>query len=189
MERCSDFVNEKTLLQVNLSKLGIEVHQSPKCHSELAREEIEYSWRFANNYYRQLPLKLKRKRKFSRAASNLQCHKRESQRRLWENLWEEHVVTLVHTMHLRLEIEQMCNVRKYHLTWSRSWWSCSKCTDVRLTLKGKYIVKIEKEESSSKSNRANSPKQVAWSSTAGKKRTLICHLFVIVSRCLFVILM
>ena len=82
MESHSDFANEKTLLQENLSKLGIEVHRSPKYHSELAGEGIKYSWGFAKKYYRRLPLKLKRKMKLSGAASNLQCHERESQRRL-----------------------------------------------------------------------------------------------------------
>ena len=60
MEQCSDFVNELTFLQEKLKTLNVEVHRSPKCHSELAGEGIEYSWGFAKNYYRRLPLKLKR---------------------------------------------------------------------------------------------------------------------------------
>ena len=40
----------------------IFLHIFPKCHSELAGEGIEYSWGFANNFYRRLPLKEKRKK-------------------------------------------------------------------------------------------------------------------------------
>ena len=60
MEQCYDFVNKLTLLQEKLATLGIQVYHSPKCHSELAGEDIEYSWGFAKNWYRRLPLKMKK---------------------------------------------------------------------------------------------------------------------------------
>ena len=60
MEACYDFLNEKTLLQEIMSQRGIVVLRSPKCHSELAGEGIEYSWGYAKNWYRRLSLKLKR---------------------------------------------------------------------------------------------------------------------------------
>ena len=62
MEQCFEFVNKETLLQEKLQTLGISVHRSPKCHSKLAGEGIEYSWGFAKNWYRRLPLKLKRRK-------------------------------------------------------------------------------------------------------------------------------
>ena len=37
-----------------LSTLGVQVHRSPKFHSELAREGIEYTWGYTKNFY---PLK------------------------------------------------------------------------------------------------------------------------------------
>ena len=161
MERCSDFVNEKTLLQVNLSKLGIEVHQSPKCHSELAREEIEYSWRFANNYYRQLPLKLKRKKEiFQSSVQSTMSQERITKQIVRKIVRRErgytctyHALAFGNRTNVQCEkispdlIKKLVKLLKMH-----------RCA---LDFEGKYIINIEKEESSSKSNSANSPKQVA----------------------------
>ena len=60
METCSDFQNKVTLLQEIMGRLDITVHRSPKCHAKLAGEGIEYSWGFAKNAYRRLPLSAKR---------------------------------------------------------------------------------------------------------------------------------
>ena len=48
MKLQADFVNEITLLQSHIEKLGSSVDRSPKCHPELAGEGIEYVWALAN---------------------------------------------------------------------------------------------------------------------------------------------
>ena len=62
MSNTVDFQNEESLLQTNGRKLGVLIDRSPKCHCEVAGEGIEYSWGFAKNRYRRLPLKEKRKK-------------------------------------------------------------------------------------------------------------------------------
>ena len=72
MESCQDFLSEVTLLQEILGRLGVIVHRSPKCHAELAGEGIEYSWGFAKNFYRRLPICEKRtKDKFKASVSKV----------------------------------------------------------------------------------------------------------------------
>ena len=56
---CKDFVNETTLLQETLKELGVLVIRTPKCHSEVVGEGVEYSWGGSKNNYRRLPMKLK----------------------------------------------------------------------------------------------------------------------------------
>lgn len=68
MEACLDFINERTLLQESMYKLGVTVHRSPKCHCEVAGEGIEYSWGFSKNKYRRLSMSEKKtKEKFRRS--------------------------------------------------------------------------------------------------------------------------
>ena len=60
MSSCLDFVNNTTLLQETLGKRGVIVIRTPKCHSEVAGEGVEYSWGSDKNDYRRLPLHLKK---------------------------------------------------------------------------------------------------------------------------------
>ena len=64
---CIDFEEEESLLQSKGRLLGAVIDQTPKCHCELAREGIEYSWGCAKNFFRQQPLKDKRKKKILEA--------------------------------------------------------------------------------------------------------------------------
>jgi hypothetical protein len=59
---CLDFEEEESLLQSKGRILGAKIDRTPKCHCELAGEGIEYSWGCAKNYFRQQPLKDKRKK-------------------------------------------------------------------------------------------------------------------------------
>jgi hypothetical protein len=58
---CLDFEEEKSLLQSKGRILGAKIDRTPKCHCKLAGEGIEYSWGCAKNFFRQQPLKDKRK--------------------------------------------------------------------------------------------------------------------------------
>jgi hypothetical protein len=60
LRSCRDFQEEESLLRYIGQKLGVLVDRTPKCHCELAGEGIEYSWRCAKNYYRNLPIKEKK---------------------------------------------------------------------------------------------------------------------------------
>ena len=44
LSSCTDFIEEESLLQMNLRKMGATCFHSPKFHCGLAREGIEYSW-------------------------------------------------------------------------------------------------------------------------------------------------
>ena len=46
-----DFVKEETLLQYHARLLGVVVDRTPKCHSEIAGEGVEYSWGCAKGTY------------------------------------------------------------------------------------------------------------------------------------------
>jgi hypothetical protein len=59
---CIDFEEEESLLQSKGRLLGAKIDRTPKCHCELAGEGIEYSWGCAKNFFRQQPLKDKRKK-------------------------------------------------------------------------------------------------------------------------------
>jgi hypothetical protein len=54
MSECHDFVNEETALQVLGGKLGLLVDRTPKFHTELAGEGIEYSWACSKAVFRRL---------------------------------------------------------------------------------------------------------------------------------------
>ena len=61
MRNCIDFVKKETLLQTQAHNMGdllyrITVDKTPKCHSEISGEGIEYYWGFENIFYGQLPL-------------------------------------------------------------------------------------------------------------------------------------
>ena len=60
LSRCPDFQDELTKLQWVASQLGVIVERTPKCHPELAGEDIEYAWGFAKAYYRSLSMKHKK---------------------------------------------------------------------------------------------------------------------------------
>ena len=51
MKLQNDFMTESTLLQFYGEKLGITVDRTPKCHPELAGEDIEYAWAIAKLHY------------------------------------------------------------------------------------------------------------------------------------------
>jgi hypothetical protein len=56
LSKCTDFPEEKSLLQLHLANLvGAQCFHSPKFHCELAGEGIEYSGGFAKLAYRKLP--------------------------------------------------------------------------------------------------------------------------------------
>ncbi len=57
-----DFEEEESLLQAQGRSLSVTVDRTPKCHCELAGEGIEYSWGCAKNFYRQQPIREKRKK-------------------------------------------------------------------------------------------------------------------------------
>ncbi len=68
---CTDFVEEEMLLQSKGSALGVLVDRTPKCRCELAGEGIEYLWGCTKNFYRQQPLKDKRKKESFRITVRL----------------------------------------------------------------------------------------------------------------------
>jgi hypothetical protein len=62
MASCTDFEEEETLLQHMGKTMGVVVNWSPKCHTEIAGEGIEYSWGCAKNHYWRVVLDKKRGR-------------------------------------------------------------------------------------------------------------------------------
>lgn len=58
--QCSDFLNEKSLLQHHAEVMGVCVLATPKCHAELAGEGVEYAWACSKGKYRNLSLSKKR---------------------------------------------------------------------------------------------------------------------------------
>ena len=71
MKNCLKCFEEETLLQTNVCKIGylrdhIIINRTPKCHPDISREGIAYSWGCANNYYRQLSLDKKKDKKNSK---------------------------------------------------------------------------------------------------------------------------
>ena len=60
MKLQKNFMNKITLVQLHAPKPGISIDCSPKCHSELEGEEIDYLWALAKWYYRRLPILSKR---------------------------------------------------------------------------------------------------------------------------------
>ena len=60
LSQCSDFLNEESLLQLNIRKLGCGVIHTPKYHCEMAGEGIEYSWGNAKMKYRSFKASEKR---------------------------------------------------------------------------------------------------------------------------------
>ena len=66
LANCTDFVNEKTLLQLRLEEVGklfginVTADRTAKCHPETAGEGIEYTWAFSKRYMRSIPLAMRR---------------------------------------------------------------------------------------------------------------------------------
>ena len=56
LSKYTDFLEEKSLLQLNLEKLGAKCNHSPKFHCKLAGEGIEYSWGNAKLSYRRIAM-------------------------------------------------------------------------------------------------------------------------------------
>jgi hypothetical protein len=77
MSNCRDFIEEESLLQSNGWKMGIIIDRMPKCHCELAREGVEYSWACAKNEFRRKPIRLKKKSKDLFKATVRECLSRE----------------------------------------------------------------------------------------------------------------
>jgi hypothetical protein len=59
---CLDFAEEMTALQHVRNELGVSVIITPKFHTELAGEGIEYSWGISKGVYHRKPLHSKRAR-------------------------------------------------------------------------------------------------------------------------------
>ena len=70
LENCDDFINEETLLQSTVRKMGAILDRSPKYHCEIAGEGIEYSWGNAKMRYRHVPFSADKK---SSAAQFYSC--------------------------------------------------------------------------------------------------------------------
>ncbi len=60
MAECTDFKEEETALQYLGTQLGVRVQLTPKFHTELAGEGVEYSWAHAKSFYRRVPVSRKR---------------------------------------------------------------------------------------------------------------------------------
>lgn len=60
LNNCSDFANERTLVQYIMSELGSECDRSPKCHPEVAGEGVEYSLGKSKNWFRTFPVEDKK---------------------------------------------------------------------------------------------------------------------------------
>ena len=62
LANCTNFVNEKTLLQLRLEEVGklfginVTADRTAKCHPETAGEGIEYTWACSKWYMRSIPL-------------------------------------------------------------------------------------------------------------------------------------
>ena len=56
LDDCSDFKNEKTMLEYIGEKCNIVMVMSPKCHPEIAGEAIEMIWGIAKVRFRRIPL-------------------------------------------------------------------------------------------------------------------------------------
>ncbi len=76
LSNCKDFQEKEELLQTMVQKIGVMVDRTPKCHGELAGEEIEYSWGCTKNYYHRLPIKEKKmKETFKQTIRKSTCSK------------------------------------------------------------------------------------------------------------------
>ena len=59
---CSDFKNELSLMQHLGNELGVRIASTPKYHAELAGEGIEYDWALSKNWFKRLPISVRRTR-------------------------------------------------------------------------------------------------------------------------------
>ena len=61
LSECTDFIEEESLLQLNLRLLGVScIHSPTKYHCEIAGEGIEYSWGNAKVKYRRMRVRDKK---------------------------------------------------------------------------------------------------------------------------------
>lgn len=51
LENLTDFVEEESLLQSNVRKMGVQLNCTPNYHTELAGEDIEYTWSFGKKHF------------------------------------------------------------------------------------------------------------------------------------------
>ncbi len=51
-----DFEEEETMLQYMVTKMGVDVDRSPKCHAKIIGEGIEYSWGCMKNHHQRILL-------------------------------------------------------------------------------------------------------------------------------------
>jgi len=56
LEKCTDFENSESNLQMIARKLGVRAERTPKFHCEMAGEGIEYNWAIRKKKYRSIPL-------------------------------------------------------------------------------------------------------------------------------------
>jgi hypothetical protein len=77
MSSCLDFAKEETALQYIGRRRNFLVHITPKFHTEIAGEGIEYSWGIAKGKYRREPLESKKqgKAKFHELVKKCVCNK------------------------------------------------------------------------------------------------------------------
>ena len=54
MASCSDFLNERTLMEELVLERGHEFEKTPKCHPEVAGDGIEYDWGKSKHDFREL---------------------------------------------------------------------------------------------------------------------------------------
>jgi len=57
LSKCDDFLNEETMLQQTMKKLGATLVRTPKYHCKIAGEGVEYGWGNAKMMYRRTPYK------------------------------------------------------------------------------------------------------------------------------------
>ena len=128
MEACLDFINERTLLQESMYKLGVTVHQSPKYHCEVAGEGIKYSWGFSKNQYRCLSMSAKKtKEKFWQSVWLV-----TSQTSLNKNAYvsfqgaQEVTSVRITILHTETKTKPLSLVKTSHLQSSNAWSSSLK---------------------------------------------------------------
>ena len=62
LSNCTNFVNEKTLLQLRLEEVGqlfginVTIDRTAKCYPETAGEGIKYTWACSKWYMRSIPI-------------------------------------------------------------------------------------------------------------------------------------
>ena len=83
---CTAFIEEESLLQMNVQKMGAISFPSPKYHCEIAGEGIEYSWGNSKCKYQQIKA-LDKKYKKDFLVCVKECLSRDflDSKRVWKN--------------------------------------------------------------------------------------------------------